>query len=70
MAVRKKSGMAKKRASSEKQKHEAQAMADFIESWLKKPAVRKMLKFCTKRDSCGRRIEHALEMYIGQKPRV
>ncbi len=46
-------------------KKEAQMMANMVERWLGNPAVRQMLRFCTQRDICGRRIEIALKRYIG-----
>jgi len=52
------------------EKHEAQAMADFIEGWLGNIGIRSLLKFCTKRDSCGRRIENSLKKYIGKSPKT
>jgi len=45
----------------------AKEMADFIERWLGSPISRKVLEFCTKRCRCGRRIELALNNYIGKK---
>ena len=55
---------------SEQGKHEAQMMADFIEQWLGNGSIREFMRFCTRRDQCGRRIEHALKSYIGEHEHV
>ncbi len=42
-------------------------MAELIEAWLGNPITRSVLKFCTKKCSCGRRIELILKNYVGDK---
>lgn len=49
-------------------KNEARAMADFIEGWLGNRLVRKTLKFCARRDGCGRRMENSLKGFVGERP--
>jgi radical SAM protein with 4Fe4S-binding SPASM domain len=41
-------------------------MARLVEKWLDNPVSRKILRFCTARDACGRRIELALRKYAGE----
>lgn len=48
------------------EKHPAESMARLVERWLDNPVSRSILKFCTARDKCGRRIELALRKYAGQ----
>jgi len=52
------------------EKHAANVMAETVERWLGNPLARKVLKFCTKRDGCGRRIDLVLRRYIGQNPEM
>ncbi|MBI5061257.1 MAG: radical SAM protein, partial [Candidatus Aenigmarchaeota archaeon] len=40
-------------------------MAELIEAWLDNPISRRILKFCTKQCSCGRRIELIVKNYTG-----
>jgi hypothetical protein len=40
-------------------------MAQLVESWLDNPLSRRILRFCTARDACGRRVELALRKYAG-----
>jgi len=47
--------------------NEAHAMANLIEKWLGNPLSKSLIRFCTKRDRCGRRIDIALRDYIGDK---
>jgi radical SAM protein with 4Fe4S-binding SPASM domain len=54
----------------EEEKHDAQAMAEMIERWLGNPLARNILKFCTARDKCGRRIDIALRKYLGEDMNV
>lgn len=56
-----------KRSRQAEEKHDAEKMAELIEAWLGNPISRKILKFCTKRCSCGRRIELILKNYAGEK---
>jgi hypothetical protein len=45
----------------------AESMARLVEKWLDNPISRSMLKFCTARDACGRRVDLALKRYAGQE---
>jgi len=48
-------------------KHDAQKMAEMIETWLGNPASKKIMRFLTKRcDKCGRRIDIILRNYAGE----
>lgn len=49
---------------------EAEVMAGMIEKWLGNPISKSVLKFCTKRDKCGRRVDLALRRYIGENPKM
>jgi radical SAM protein with 4Fe4S-binding SPASM domain len=42
-------------------------MARLVEKWLDNPISRSVLKFCTARDACGRRVDLALRRYAGQE---
>jgi len=44
----------------------AEEMAGLIERWLGNPISKALLKFCTHRCECGRRIELALRKYAGE----
>lgn len=46
--------------------HEAEVMERMIEKWLNNSISRSLLKFCTARDNCGRRVEIAIKNYIGK----
>lgn len=50
--------------------HDAQKMAKMVETWLGNPVSRKILRFCTKRCTCGRRIELVLKDYAGEKQQL
>jgi len=51
----------------DEKKHEAQIMAEIIEKWFSNPVVKQFLKFCTKEDKCGKRMDIALKKYTGEK---
>jgi len=44
-----------------------ESMGHLIEKWLGNPVSKTILKFCTSRCSCGRRIELALRKYAGEE---
>jgi len=48
------------------EKHSAESMAQLVEKWLDNPLSRSILRFCTARDACGRRVELALKRYAGE----
>jgi len=48
------------------EKHSAESMAHLVEKWLGNPLSRSILRFCTARDSCGRRVDLALRKYAGE----
>lgn len=50
--------------------HEAEVMAHTIERWLGNPLTRNILKFCTKKCKCGKRVELVLKSYTGQKQQM
>ncbi|MEM7819658.1 MAG: radical SAM protein [Candidatus Aenigmatarchaeota archaeon] len=52
------------------EKHDAQKMAELIETWLGNPISKNILRFCTKKCKCGRRIELILKDYIGDKQKL
>ena len=49
-----------------KSPHEAEVMEQLITKWLGNRLSRSVLKFCTARDKCGKRIDIALRRYIGE----
>jgi radical SAM protein with 4Fe4S-binding SPASM domain len=52
---------------AERERHDAEKMAEMIEKWLGNSLSRKAMRFCTKRCKCGRRIELVLKDYCGEK---
>jgi len=44
----------------------AESMAQLIDSWLDNSFSKRILRFCTVRDGCGRRVELALRRYAGE----
>ncbi|MCX6803898.1 MAG: radical SAM protein [Candidatus Diapherotrites archaeon] len=48
----------------------ARQMAQMVEAVLGNPLSRDLIKFCTKRCKCGRRVELALEVLSGIKPKL
>ena len=52
------------------EKHSAESMAELVEKWLDNPFSRSVLKFCTGRDTCGRRVELALRKYAGENVKL
>ena len=52
------------------QKHDAKRMAELVEKWLGNRISKKIMRFCTKRCSCGRRIEIILRDYAGDKQKM
>jgi radical SAM protein with 4Fe4S-binding SPASM domain len=48
----------------------AESMAGLVEKWLDNPVARSVLKFCTARDACGRRVDLALKRYAGQEAKL
>jgi len=55
---------------SASQGHSAESMARLVERWLDNPVSRSILRFCTVRDACGRRVELALRKYAGEDVRI
>ncbi len=56
--------------TSFKDKHEAEKMAELIEAVMGNPLTKIVLRYCTKRDKCGRRVELALQSFAGKKPKM
>lgn len=47
-------------------RNSVESMAKLVEKWLDNPVSRSVLRFCTARDRCGRRIDLALKRYSGE----